>query len=352
MNKITKDELIEWFIQNEFELYTEMKNCSHGYMGIEPNSYHLENEIWKHTDMVMDQALQFNVPEIMISALLHDIGKTKVWVDNHENKRRRFTNHEAMSVFMAKPILKKLQETHIFDAEMVLKIIGFHGSLYNYFNVKGINPKYFSKIASMFTRNELEMLRDFYVCDHEGRIQEVPKGDIIDVINDFNTIISMIPYKGTQIIPDKTLTILIGPPKAGKSTFINSFDTEAVIVSRDNLVMKYGKGETYSEKWKSLSNSEQSEIDKELMKKFHTAIKNGKSVIVDMTNMSGKSRRKWLNDNKVKDYFKIAEVFIEPKEVLMSRMTPDKNIPEKVIDSMMRSFVFPNYSDFNKIVVH
>lgn len=352
MFKLTKTELTTWFKTNEPELYKEMFATEHGYMGMEPNAYHMEGSVGVHTEMVMKQAMNFHMLEIMIAAQLHDIGKTKVWEDRHDSRRRRFTNHEAVSVFMAKPILEKLQETYIFDAEMVLKIIGFHGSLYNYFADGRINPKHFQKIASMFNRCELQMLRDFYVCDHEGRIQEIPKGNIEDVVSDFNTIINSIEYEGTKIISDKKLTVLIGLPRSGKSTFLADFVTNETIVSRDNLVMKHGVGDTYSEKWKSLDDATQKLIDKELMEGFHTATKEGKSVIVDMTNMSKKSRRKWLNDNKVKLYFKVAQVFIEPKEVLMSRMTVDKNIPEKVIDSMSRSFVFPDYSEFNQIVVH
>ena len=352
MSELTKTELVKWFKTNEPNLYKEMNECSHGYMGVEPNPYHLENEIWKHTDMVLAEAEKFHSAEILISALLHDIGKVRVWVDMPELKRRRFTNHEAMSVFMAEPILDKLQKTHAFDKEIVLKIIGFHGSLYNYFNKDGINPKYFSKISKMFTRYELEMLRDFYVCDHKGRIQEVQEGDIRDVINNFNTIISTIKPNETKIIPDLTLTLLVGPPRAGKSTFLSEQKTTATVISRDNLVMKYGEGNSYSEKWKSLSTETQKRIDEELMKNFHEATKARKSVVVDMTNMSAKSRRKFLNDNKVKNYFKVAEVFIEPKEVLMSRMTSEKNIPEKVIDSMLKSFVFPSHLEFDKIVLH
>jgi predicted kinase len=358
MEKLSKKDLLQWFQTNEKELYKLMYNTEHGYMGIEPNPYHMEGSVLSHTKMVMDQATKFDEIEIIISALLHDIGKTNVWVDNHESKRRRFTNHEAMSVFMAKPILKKLQKEYVFDMKAVLKTIGSHGCLYNYFKDGRINPKYYTKIASMFTVRELEMLRDFYVCDHEGRIQEVPKGDIKDVIKDFNTIIDIIneSYDGTHLIPEKTITIMIGCPRPGKSTFLEDRiyapENMPVIISRDKLVMEYGSGKTYSEKWKSLSDSKQKEIDKELMKRFHDAIKLGRNISVDMTNMSKKSRRKWLSDNKVKDYYKVAQLFIEPKEVLMSRMSDDKNIPEKVIDSMMRSFVFPDYSEFDRIVVH
>ena len=62
----------------------------------------------------------------------------------------------------------------------------------------------------------------------------------------------------TQVISG-AITLLIGPPRAGKSTYCkNHFDYDGTtdripptIISRDDMVMKYGVGETYSEKWKS-----------------------------------------------------------------------------------------------------
>ena len=95
--------------------------------------------------------------------------------------------------------------------------------------------------------------------------------------------------------------------------------------------------------------AEQKEIDSLLMTQYQEALKLEKNIIVDMTNMSKKSRKKWLNDSKTSGYFKLAKVFIEPKSVLMSRMTPEKSIPEFVIDSMMKSFVYPNLEEFKRV---
>lgn len=354
-----KNKLIEWLIENETDLVLEMQETFHGYMGIEDNPYHMEGSIWTHTKMVMDQADKFNTIELYIAAMLHDIGKVKVWEDKPESKRRRFTSHEAVSTFMAKPILEKLQETYIFDKMAVLETIAKHGSLYNYFTDGRINPKHFEKIASSFkSKKALEMLKDFYYCDHEGRIQEVPSAPIEYVINDFDTIIKMIDdtYKGTQVLPSKQVTVLIGTPRSGKSTYVaNKYPNGTAgfvdVISRDDLVEEYGEGKTYSEKWKSLSKEGQKDIDKKLQEKFHSSGKIGNSMIIDMTNMSRKSRRKWLTDNKLKDYYKKAVLVLVDKETVMSRMNDEKYIPEGVIDSMMCSFVYPDYNEFDHIEV-
>jgi predicted kinase len=354
-----KTELLDWLELNEPTLFKAMETVEHGYLGEEPNPYHLEGTVLTHTKMVMTQAQKFNTIELYICAMLHDSGKPFVFEDNDETRRRRFTNHEAVSTFIAKPILDKLLETYIFDKDIVIKTIARHGSLYNYMSNGRILPKHFNKIASMFkTSYELKMLRDFFYCDHTGRIQEVAKVDIDDVMGDFNTIIKIIDdsYKGTEVIPKEVVTVLIGLPRSGKSTYVaNKYPDGTAglvdVISRDDLVMEFGEGETYSEKWKSLTDELQKDIDKKLMENFHKSSKVKNPMIIDMTNMSKKSRRKWLNDSKMKDYYKQAVVFIEPLEVLMGRMTDDKNIPEGVIRSMMRSFVFPDYTEFDHIEI-
>jgi hypothetical protein len=44
-------------------------------------------------------------------------------------------------------------------------------------------------------------------------------------------------------------------------------------------------------------------------------------------------------------------LLIESKETVIGRMNQEKNIPEYVIDSMMKSFTFPDYEEFDVIEV-
>lgn len=111
-----------------------------------------------------------------------------------------------------------------------------------------------------------------------------------------------------------------------------------------------GVGGTYSEKWDSVADEGQRQIDRALQEDFNKALKDGSNIIIDMTNMSKKSRRKWIAN--AKDYHKVARVFIEDTETLLSRNSPKKTISRGLTESMQRRFVMPTYDEFDTIEIN
>ena len=159
--------------------------------------------------------------------------------------------------------------------------------------------------------------------------------------------------KAQEIKNDKeaTLTILVGPPRSGKSTYCENVSSE-VVVSRDIGVEAVGVGATYSDKWNSLTKDDHKLIDSLVSERFNRLVKEKSDIVIDMTNMSKKSRRKWLSDGRVKKNYKTkAIVFIESPACLLSRNTPQKTISVDVITRMMRNFVYPNYEEFDSIEI-
>ena len=350
----TKEKIINWFLENEYDLFFKMEECQHGYLGVNPNTYHLEGNIWKHTKMVLDEVDKLENPstEMYLIALLHDIGKPFTYFDNHETKRRRFTNHEAYSTFEAKRILDKFPEE--IDKEIILKTIANHGRFYNYMNSDGISDKGQDKIFQMYKNdlNAFDYMVRFFYCDHNGRITEEPRAS--DVINrDFSVIrekiLNFSYISSSEVKP--TLRILVGPPRAGKSKFVSKVLNTNLehVISRDDLVEKYGTGENYSEKWNSLKDEDHLMIDQELSEKFKELINLGLNVVIDMTNMSPKSRRKWLSYNKLKKYYIIANVFIEDINTLDFRNSDEKRINRKIIKNMILRFSYPMNDEFDEV---
>ena len=77
---------------------------------------------------------------------------------------------------------------------------------------------------------------------------------------------------------------------------------------------------TYSEIFKSLTDDEQKSIDIQLMRDYKLALNAGENIVIDMTNMSKKSRAKFLNGYKgLKDYTKQAVVFFISEEEFSKR---------------------------------
>jgi predicted kinase len=132
-----------------------------------------------------------------------------------------------------------------------------------------------------------------------------------------------------------------------------------VVISRDNTLMRYAahhniKG-NYSEVWKQLCDEDQKAIDRLLEDDFKRPFNNRQNIVVDMTNCSAKSQRKWANKANVPKIYKAsAVVFATPYNEVQRRLKKreketGKAIPDFVVDNMMKSFMVPNFTNFSEI---
>jgi predicted kinase len=176
---------------------------------------------------------------------------------------------------------------------------------------------------------------------------------------EFNEIFECIASEKPKLdtIGRPTCKLLIGAPLSGKSTYLVTTKNNEVVVSRDAMLMEYGYtnnlGSTYSEIWNNLSEADQKLIDVATQTKFNTAVKNGQHIIIDMTNMSAKSRNRWVS-NLPKNYIKEAVVLFTSYKTLVERneirnAETGKFIPEYVLKNMSKSFAMPMYNEFDRI---
>jgi predicted kinase len=332
-------DILEKFIDTNYSLAKKMQDTQHGYMGIYKNPFHLEGTIWTHTMMVMKLAEKYGKIQLL-SALLHDIGKTETVLDQ-TNHRRSFRNHEAVSFLMANDILE-FYDISKKDKNRILTVVANHGNFYRFFEHGRIPEHNYEKIQNRFDKETLSDLFDFYGCDHDGRIHSTNRFNVQDELyNDFKKIIETYPSIKPQNLKTPQMTVLVGLPRSGKTTF--SKKLKGTIISRDALIEE-SNGTNYNEKWK---NVDQEEIDKKLMQNFQNALRNKENIIIDMTNLSKKTRRKWLQN----DYYKVAYVFPTSINTCISRNTDEKSIPENVIQQMARRFYFPNLEEFDKVEI-
>lgn len=127
-------QLITWFQNNYPHLQEELIDCFHNYDLKDLNPYHLESDCWSHTMLVCKVAelKEYDV-EVLIAALLHDIGKPLARKVNPRNNHVQFFGHEEISAQLSLPILEQMIDEQIIGTHQkdeVIELISLHSLLH------------------------------------------------------------------------------------------------------------------------------------------------------------------------------------------------------------------------------
>jgi len=358
-------EVLKWFQMKYPKMVRAMKDSSHHFDSENINPYHGEDDVWTHTMMAYKNSEFFSNGNHRVkwSALLHDIGKPAAREEVPERKRVRFIGHEGISAYMAIDVLNAA-EVPVADAVEIFRMIACHDKLFAY--LKPDNTINETEVKKVFA-GENEFLRDLVHqvrCDSLGRFHNEGEG-FLDFVRNLPDLAKgvideifqarFVPLeKITEVMQKPTMTLLIGPPNCGKSTWLKENVKEGtVVLSRDDLVVAGGerRGLNYNEAFKYFNAHKEeakTEVDGLLTKQAVDARKNGQNVVVDMTNMTKKGRTRWLNE--FSSYQKKAVLFMTGMEVLKQRNTQraaetGKFIPPFVLTQMCKNFTLPLYSE-------
>ena len=330
--------------QNNKDLVKKLENCKHSFNGDSPNVFHLEDNCWAHTLMVSRFA-EFleSSPVVLYATLLHDLGKPDVREEIKETKRVRFFGHEGLSFFRALDVLSKDKGLTEEEKRKILTVVNLHGDLY---------VDSYKKLFNYYSLEDYEVLKDVVEhikSDHLGRLTTKRTKGFLEKTIDFLELVGS--KKEKEGIFANKMIMLVGVPGSGKSTIR---DKKLQVVSRDDLLMEYAKDQSilgdYNCVWEKLTDGDQKQIDVLLMEKFNGLWKKGVDFTIDMTNVSRKSRKKWLS-GLPKSYQKVAHVMATGYETVMERNKNrvGKKIPEFVIKNMMKGFCVPTYGEFDEI---
>lgn len=136
--------------------------------------------------------------------------------------------------------------------------------------------------------------------------------------------------------------ILIGLPGSGKSTWAQDY------VRNNNKNITILSSDAYR---KEMFGDESIQRDP---KKVFTKLANdakkllseGKSIIIDATNVTPKSRKTFIDIAKQFQCFVIAQVFLTTPELCKQRNgLRNRKVPEEVIDNMSKKFTLPRYEE-------
>lgn len=329
----TPTELLRWFHLNYPHLVDEMRSCDHNSSHENLNSYHLEGDVWCHVMMILKQIEQasyltdYDKYIYSIIALCHDLGKIEA--RQVRDTKVTFYNHDAISAFKAIDVLNSLEISQL-EKEIIFQTIAHHTQVFKLTSQQLWDKFYDEEVFTSVKR--------FGVFDHEGRFHD----------NAQSTVSEKPLIERYKIVSDapKTVTIMVGLPAGGKSTYIDQNASEdSFIVSRDRIVEDLGDGTTYSEKWNSAN---QKEVDEVLQEVFKQAKKESE-VFVDMTHLSSKSRRRTLS-HFGKDWKKKCVIMLPSLSKLANNSEERKNITGKfvsdsVVLDMMSRFTAPTYGE-------
>ncbi len=158
----------------------------------------------------------------------------------------------------------------------------------------------------------------------------------------------------------KEVLFLVGLPGSGKSTFIKALkrknpDKEYIIASFDDVTEKLGTklGMGYNDAYAHFNFA--ADIIPIYNKTIEKAIKKGKNVIIDDTNLKKRDREETLKKFP-NDYKKIAIVFNVQPDELKKRLDKRKKqtgkyIPDEVIERMRNYYAPPSKEEgFDKII--
>jgi predicted kinase len=145
------------------------------------------------------------------------------------------------------------------------------------------------------------------------------------------------------------LILLVGISGSGKSTWGKKFsqDNNITYLSSDEYRAKFGKNED--------DQSVTPQVFAYLKRKVDELLSQGKSVMVDATNLTKRDRKDFLDSANKTETYKIAVVFEVSRDELVARQEKrasvgGRRVPDWVIDKMINKYQRPDETEFDKVI--
>ena len=357
----------DWFQK----FYAEVRKTKHWEVmsgTVEGSEWHREANVAVHTSMCIEHYLTYanqRTPRqqvmTLMTLLFHDFGKpeaeeTLEAKDGSGRTYHRYAGHEPVSAnefisFMCehKELTKSFfaQGFGWTDVRKIKFMIEHHLP----FGLKNGTKRQNLRNAVAYTLGDDELcFYDQLWSDCNGRISddhETKRNNVVDWIDEFRAI----PVQPMKVASAdrKTMFVLVGTVGVGKTTWIQNLRSmnkgvEFVVISEDDYRMWFyeanltnndrvrwlakSRADQYAEAWQYCfeHSTDYEKYAKEMLKK---AVESGKTLIVDRTNQTRKSRGQWIAAGRGAQYaIRTVEFYIdEPTMHARQKTRGDKAVP-------------------------
>lgn len=318
--------------------------------------WHAEGNAWIHTKQVTERALDFanndrtcaiDAEIIVLSALFHDIGKSKATFVGEDGKIHSY-GHEKFSDKITRKIL---WDEQIAIRESICNCVRLHMECHNLKKIKQFSAfkKRVENIRKCSTKfNALAFLHycDVYGSNYDftAKVKDIENADML--INYAQEVVSLKGLYWFYHHPTSYVKVMIGLPGAGKSTYVEKFKDSHVVLSRDLIRAELGfckEGE------KVLCTREQeNQVTDVFEDRFYEALRAEKNIIIDNINL-----KKVYRDS----YKTIASGFnVHWEYVYVQAPSLEDNysrrptFSKELFDTMLNGFDFPDPSEYDRII--
>jgi predicted kinase/CRISPR/Cas system-associated endonuclease Cas3-HD len=352
------DSVYEQFVKDYGQLLLSVR---------EDSKWHREENVMEHTRMTLawyDNNLALSrssrqIKLVKIALLFHDVGKPRSRTEKFSEERGVYFSYPGHEKVSAK-LFESFYYTypHLFNFETIQEMLVVR-SLIEYhlpYDLQKIEKISNLKLHLNHLTFDIDtLLFDVLRSDANGRITDDMIGTNIRLEEWIGK------YKATSfdfpIVPagKKTAYILIGASGSGKSTFAKNQlepigELKTNYFSLDKSRLEFLQQAVLSDHTLTIESpftyaiKNSAEFDKFAMAEYNKLLSDNISIIVDNTNTSVKSRRKWITAAKHKGYCIHAFEFLNSLETLVSRQStrePSKAIPDIAVQRQYFAMASP-----------
>lgn len=341
---------------------------------VEGSKWHREENVAVHTEMVLDQFFNritndynkdmagYYVWDIStfccaVALLFHDTGKPAAKTKKYSEERGEyygFGGHELISARIFETWAMENWSKYFADFIGSQNIYDIVWLIQNHLPYNIVKEH---KLAEMRTtlhhifgdRNSL--FRTMVLSDQYGRISDNHDINKLAIHDWFDLKLKCIRPEHVPTPSPKTMYMLVGAPGTGKSTYTKSltdFDPSINTYNLDSLRLQWYPCDDSSDivKYKHAFNESTTDSTFNDRSKQHliSLLETNKSIIVDNTNTSDKTRNKIMTLGKQYGYTTVVILFPISINTLIERNNNriDHQVPEDVIRTMYHRLTYPS----------